>query len=129
MTNGQTASEIHSELSLYHDKGLTADRIKEIDAHREAYEKELSEKIGEIALTRRFPQTAFVLAPLSFTPLFKDILTPVLKNELNLEEEILTLKPDVIGLNAQNFDEDETNILIASRFFHKLHGCGEIDGA
>jgi hypothetical protein len=122
----QTMKEIHSELLLYHENNLAAERSKEIESHLTEYKKMLIERLQSETL-RRFPGNAFVLAPLSFTELFKDVLAPVIKDELNIKTEILTLKADVLSMSAEGGTED-TNISVASRFFHKLHGCGEFEG-
>ncbi len=121
---GRDTREVYSELTLYHEKGLTDTRIKEMDAVFEEYKTLIEEKLEEHASVRRFPKAALVLAPHSFTDLFKDILTPVVKEQFGVTREMLTLESDVLSKTAEG--EDDANVTINSRFFHKLHGCGEV---
>lgn len=120
----QTSAEVYSELTLYSENGLAKDREKEIAATLEEYTQSVSQYVHDHVTTRRFPRSAFILAPHTFTQLFKQTLTPLLKNELGITTDPLTLTEAVFNLGTT--EHHDTNISIASRFFHKLHGCGEI---
>ncbi len=121
----QDAKEIYSELTLYHEHGLSPSREKEIETGLKQYTEALTEKLKEHTFARRFPKEAFVLAPLTFTELFKDVLTPFVKTELNIQSEIISFKEETLNMTTLS-DIEDVNISIASRFFHKLHRCGEI---
>jgi hypothetical protein len=124
----QTAKEIYSMLELFHSNDLTPEQTGEIEQGLNTYTTMLKTALRAHASTRRFPRQAFVLAPASFTNLFSTVLNPVLKDELGLTSDLLTLTNDVLGATATH-DEADLSTMITSRFFHKLHGCGEIDPA
>ncbi len=124
--NNQTTKEIYSMLELFHNKSLTDVHSEEIKLGLTEYTEKLTEALHEHVSTRRFPKKAFVLAPASFSDLFCEVLNPIIKREFGIDSEILTLTPGVLGETATH-DESDMNIIVTSRFFHKLHGCGEID--
>jgi hypothetical protein len=128
MTKGdQNAKGIHSELTLYHEHGLTESREKEIEARVIEYTSALSEGLTEHTSTRRFPKQAFVLAPLSYTEFFKDLLAPIIEKELDIPGDILTLSPDTLGTEENEIDD--MNMMIVGHFFHKLHRSDEVESA
>lgn len=125
VNEGETAKEMYALLEMYSKNELADDARARVENALKTYIQEVSESIKEQAAARRFPKTAFVLAPSPFTDLFVTVLDKTLHDTLGITGELLTLAPDV--LNATALDESDTNISIASRFFHKLHGCGEIE--
>jgi hypothetical protein len=124
----ETAREMYSLLELYHRNELTPEVGVRVKQALDKYIEIIREELATQARSRRFPKIAFVLAPSPFTPLFTTILEPFLRESLGISGEILTLKEDVLGTTPTH-DENDANIMITSRFFHKLHGCGEIDAA
>jgi hypothetical protein len=124
--DGQTAREIYSMLELYHAQNLTAVQAEEVEKGLAQYTVALEKALQERAHSKRFPKQTFVLAPGSFSPLFSTLLKPLLEKQLGAHSEILTLTSDVLGSTGTH-NENDTSTIITSRFFHKLHGCGEID--
>jgi hypothetical protein len=121
-----TAKEMYSLLELYEKNELNEDGKNSVAKHLTEYAEAVQKSIEGHASTRRFPKTAFVLAPTPFTPLFTTVLSPILKETLGSTGDILTLPLDELG-STPSHDENDANLAITSRFFHKLHGCGEID--
>ncbi len=122
----QTAKEIYSMLELFHANNLTPEQAQEIEGSLNEYTQKLKDELKKHSDTRRFPKQAFVLAPSSFTELFRTILNPVLKEGLGIASGTLIFTQDILGATATH-DEADLSTMITSRFFHKLHGCGEID--
>jgi hypothetical protein len=122
----QTAKEIHSLLELFHAQNLAPLQNEEVSQALNQYATMLKTALEEHANIRRFPKQAFILAPASFTELFRSVLDPILKEELGVTSDILTINSDVLGTTGTH-DKADMSTQITSRFFHKLHGCGEID--
>lgn len=124
----ETAREMYSLLTLYHKGELTNDSAARVKSALTAYADTVKTALDAQARSRRFPKTAFVLAPSPFTPLFTAVLEPFLRESLGIQGELLNLNESILG-ETPTHDVDDANIIITSRFFHKLHGCGEIDVA
>jgi hypothetical protein len=121
-----TSKEMHTLLELYMKNELSPDVKEKIHGHLSAYGEAVTAALAPHGGARRFPKTAFLLAPTPFTPLFKEILEPILKDSLGTMGTILEMKDDILNASSIH-DASDINISITSRFFHKLHGCGEID--
>ncbi len=124
--SNRTSQEIHSLLTLYQEGKLAPDDASRIQNVLNDYTSRIQAELHEHASLRRFPKEAFVLAPASFTLLFKDLLDPVLKAEIALEHEVLTLPRDNFGSTGTH-DMNDDHVSVVSHFFHKLNTCGEID--
>ncbi len=122
-----TAEEMYSILKLYHKNELTPEIRSTVEKHLGAYTESLKQAVMSHAVTRRFPKTAFILAPSPFTALFREVLEPVLRKDLEITGELLSMDDHEELGSTPSHDEEDTNLAITSRFFHKLHGCGEID--
>lgn len=122
----ETAKEMYALLELFSNGGLSADVAPTVEAKLNAYVATVRKALESHAEARRFPKVAFVLAPTPFTPLFVSLLEPVIRETLGIKSDILTLEHDELG-STPSHDENDANLTITSRFFHKLHGCGEID--
>lgn len=125
-TSERTAQEIHSLLTLYHEGKLAKDDEKRMENVLTNYTTRIQSALHEHAVLRRFPREAFILAPSSFTELFKSLLHPVLTHEIGLEHELHTLPRDNFGTTPTH-DSDDDHLSVLSHFFHKLNSCGEID--
>jgi len=125
MTNErETGKEMYS-LLLLHERGeLTDEMHARVEKELNTYKEAISAALDEHAQLRRFPKTAFVLAPAPFTKLFATLLEPVLTKNLGINGAPLILDDSVLNMNANNIADP--NLAISSRFFHKLHGCGEL---
>ena len=82
--------------------------------------------LTDAACHRTLPST-FVITT---QPHFRDVITTVIdstaKQIVGEHAHAFTLPHEVLeGIAGHNFEPD-TFITIAARFFHKLHGCGEI---
>jgi hypothetical protein len=122
----ESSQEMYSLLTLYQKGDLTVEVANRVKTVLEGYRKTVEESLAIQARSRRFPKVTFILAPTPFTPLFTSLLEPYLRSSLNVTGDILTLKEDVLGASPTH-DKEDVNLTIASRFFHKLHGCGEIE--
>jgi hypothetical protein len=128
MTNDRdTAKEMYALLELYHKNEPTEAASVVVEKQLHIYRDTVRENLRAHANARRFPRTAFILAPSPFTPLFTQILEPILREDVGITGELLTMEDQELG-STPSHDEEDANLSIASRFFHKLHGCGEIDG-
>jgi hypothetical protein len=125
-TSGKTTQEVHSLLTLYERDNLSSADSKQIEAVLTQYAENLVGELRPHAAARSFPLMAFVLAPTSYTPLFKKILEPILTEILGITTEVLTLPNDNIG-STPTHDMNDDHIAVLSHFFHKLHSCGEIE--
>ena len=124
----ETAQEMYTLLKLYHDGNLTDEVASRVKNALDAYIDTVRDALNAKASSRRFPKVAFIIAPSPFTPLFTTLLTPYLRDSLGISSEILNFDDTILGASPTH-DEQDANLSIASRFFHKLHGCGEIDPA
>ena len=120
----ETATEMYSQLELYERNELTVEAALPVKSALDSYMTSLSESLSSHTTTKRFPKTAFILAPSPFTTLFTSLLEPFLRDTLGVSGEILRLEDNVLNASTHTVDD---NLSISSRFFHKLHGCGEID--
>lgn len=123
--NERTANEIHSLLTLSMHDELAEKEKSEVEKVLSAYSKRVGEALKNHAPEHRFPKNAFILAPTSFTQLFKHVLTPILRDEIGVGSEPLTFPREHLD-SSPTHDEQDDHIAIAASFFHKLHGCGEM---
>jgi hypothetical protein len=123
-----TGSEVRSLLSLYGEDKLAPKDREFTQAILSTYTEGIREALRSHAGTHRLPRTAFILAPSSFTHLFKELIEPVFKDEIGLSKEFMVLPREHID-SLPTHDEQDDHLGVAANFFHKLHGCGEIGEA
>jgi hypothetical protein len=122
----KTEIEIGSLLTLYESGSLEKTLREQLDKEFKFFAKKFEESMSEHFVTRRFPKTAFLLAPEPYSELFVTELTPFIRDVFHADQTLLTINTET--LKEISFHESNDPYLsITSRFFHKLHACGEID--
>lgn len=122
----RTSVEIASLFELLEAGSLTKTANDEVETHLKTFANVLKESMRNHFTTRRFPKTAFLLAPSPMSALLLRELTPFLQEITHTDQALLTLQPKMFK-EISYHDVPDIGLGIATRFFHKLHGCGEIE--
>ncbi len=121
----KTAADVLSLIALYTDDRLEESAKHELDQFVSEYTTVLKEKLTNLFHSRRIPKQIMLLTDPLLTPFYTRILTPVLQ-ELGVDtNSILSLEESYIDEIAYKSASD-LHLSLMARFFHKLHGCGEI---
>jgi len=110
---------------------MSALRGKSLDpsahaAHAQAYDDALREKLTELFAYVPIPGTVVTTAPPGLQTFFSQRILANIEAVTGNRPTILELHPSILKEIANSENQDPF-ITVASRFFHKLHGCGEIE--
>lgn len=122
----KTELEIGSLLALSESGSLEKTLHDQLEQEFKSFFKKFGESMSTHFVTRRFPKTAFLLVSEPYRELFVTALTPFIRDVFHADQTLLMINPEI--LKEISFrDSVDPYISVTSRFFHKLHACGEID--
>jgi len=122
----RTAVEIASLFELLEAGSLTKTAEEEVQKSVNSFVRILEESMRKNFTTRRFPKTAFILAPNTLTRLLVKEMSPFIQTVIHDDQALLTFSADLLK-EISYHDVPDPYLSIVARFFHKLHGCGEIE--
>jgi Ethanolamine utilization protein EutJ (predicted chaperonin) len=123
---GGSIEDAQSTLRAY-DEGTVHDNIKsEVEAIIAAYEIEVTKTLKGIRSQSGMPHTVIVTALPQTESFFKNKIPSILKKVTNSSMTVLELKKSILNEIAEK-ENNDVFITLAGRFFHKLHGCGELE--
>lgn len=127
MTEGQGVPHEHalSQLRGYQEKTLSEDESRVVEGYLVQYRQITAQTLQKIYDDYHVPQTIVVTSSPEIRGILSEqimlILNEVTKNTHNVLELDDHLVRDIATESADVF------LAISGRFFHKLHGCGEIE--
>jgi len=123
---GGNPEHVHSTLRGYVEKTLSDAQLKETEGLVEKYRTVVSDAFKEFHKDKNIPHTFAITAAPQLEAFYKKILPEIAGSTLGGKYTVLEIK-DKDSHAIPSPPETDVFILLASRFFHKLHGCGEID--
>lgn len=90
------------------------------------YQQHMVEALTRILERRTLPTQIIITAHPPFEKLFSQILHTAFTQVLGKEPEILHIDPKIVNEISHGADND-VYLALSARFFHKLHGCGELN--
>lgn len=123
---GGSTEDVLSYLKALGEQALHDAESTKSKGHLTQYKKHLAEMLEELRTQRPLPQTMVITALPQLEPLFRSVIPEVAHHITNSDYTILEMQKGILNEIATKNNSD-VFITIASRFFHKLHGCGEID--
>ena len=115
-----------SSLQALAENTSSPQSIEALKLHLETYTQDLTHTIESIHKNMNIPTTVVVTAQPAMRALFSTLAKDVLSNITQTTPTVLELDTKILDEVALRNNQD-IFIAIASRFFHKLHGCGEIE--
>ena len=111
----------------YGEGTLSDDKNPEVRDALSAYQETLGKAIQELTIDKSIPSTMIVTALPEVEPLFRLVVPETANKVTGMQYKIIQIKQQILNEIALENNHD-TFISVSSRFFHKLHGCGEIEG-
>lgn len=121
-----TGEHALSLLRAYADGTLSDDERTRIEGYLKPYNEALSEVFSTLHKHHSIPTMLSVTA-LSQLDAFFRAHVPVIAQEISNSEETIAEASQAAFEGLSEGDDPDIFIALASRFFHKLHGCGQID--
>ncbi len=122
-TTGKPAADIQSHMSLVgKDAHLNT---AEFGDHIDAYKKQIIETITTLLEHRAIPADIIITAHRPFEQFFAPIIENAFKETLHNEPHILSIRQSIVD-EISDGAGDDVYLALGARFFHKLHGCGEL---
>ena len=121
---GKPSSDILSTLEAHGDD--TALEEPDFSEQIASYKEKITEAVNTILTRRIFPTDIIITAPRPYEPLFKKIIEGALESALEKKVSVITVPSKVIE-EISHGSGDDVYLALAARFFHKLHGCGEVN--
>lgn len=123
-TKGSTAGEAKALLCAHTGDTLNSETITQVSSYLTTYKESLTHLVVDLVVDKRLPSTMIVVADDVFTPLLKTLVPEAFSKTTNDTYTVLTIDSSVLTDIADN--TTDTALILAVRFFHKLHGCGDI---
>lgn len=126
ITTGKPASDVESYMTMAKDEqglALSNQFFENTICH---YEREIMESLQELQDHYALPKDIILTAQKSYEQFFEPMVRKASKNVLQKEPHILSLRQSVIDELSKDANGD-VYLAIGARFFHKMHGCGEVD--
>lgn len=123
-TTNKPSVDIQSHMSFVGDEAhlLTSD----FEPHIAEYEQALTELIVHIMSRRTIPQDIIITTHKPYEHFFAPLIVRAFEQALHVQPNVLSIREGIIKEISNGADED-VYLALAARFFHKLHGCGELD--
>jgi hypothetical protein len=90
-----------------------------------AYESNVMGGVTQVQMHRIFPNDVIFTAHEPYSSFFKDMVSRGVKMATGKEAMFTSVDPSLIEEICQGAGND-IYLALAARFFHKLHGCGEL---
>ena len=114
--------EIESEIAEYTPNSALPESLILV---RERYEKHVEEALTDLLTRRMIPGDIIITAQKKDYQFFKEALENALKRICAQNVRIISIEDQIVREVSGNTEPD-TYLALGARFFHKLHGCGEI---
>ncbi len=121
---GKPSSDILSTLEAHGDD--TALEEPDFSEQIASYKEKITEAVNGILTRRIFPTDVIITASRPYEPLFKKVIEQTLESTLEKKVSVITVPRKVIE-EISHGSGDDVYLALAARFFHKLHGCGEVN--
>ncbi len=121
---GKPSSDILSTLQAQGDDTELAE--PDFTEQIASFKEKISEAVKGILTRRIFPNDVIITTHRPYGPLFKKIIDEALESALEKKVSVITVEPKVIE-EISHGSGDDVYLALAARFFHKLHGCGEVN--
>lgn len=122
-TNKPTA-DIESHMSVAGDDSHLSDPF--LNEEMQNYEQNLIALFQMILEHRTLPSDIILTAQSGYEPFFQPIVERAYKKVMHTGAKIITVRQSIVE-GSEDKSIDDMYLIISSRFFHKLHGCGEED--
>lgn len=123
LTKRPTADVLSMVVDCTHEKIDESPLKLIIETYIERYAEALKEAMKNTVI----PDDVILTTRRGFEPLAKYMLTEAFKRVTKTKHRIRTLEPKIVDEITKGTGDD-VYLALETRFFHKLHGCGEIDG-
>ncbi len=112
--------DIRNQLISYNEtvNPVLKDEIKE-------YQKQLVSAITQILQNRTLPNDIIVTSHSPFTQTCKQIIEDALSQASSEKHKVITIEKNLIEQISEGTEHD-AYLAISARFFHKLHGCADM---
>lgn len=123
---GRPEADIRS--TLMEQNATTPFPVEVYEAFVSAYSVQLLEHLNNQLTQRILPATVILSAPAPYAQLFKEMISKVLKDLSPYTHTILLVEPPLLidPTTTVSAGMDDVYLAASIRFFHKLHGCIEI---
>ena len=122
----KSKEDIISQLRTLDENSADESARANIDTLLKTFDNELQKTLSKVFETNRIPYKIITSSQPDLQDLFAHRI-PVIAHRVTGEKySSLELQPKLLDEIAQEVNKD-VFITMASRFFHKLHGCGEIE--
>lgn len=122
----KSVTDIQSSIQAFGDD--TALLPPEFEEQMQVYEKSVTESLQEILSRRMLPGEVVVTVPQQYEKLFKQMIERAFQEAIKRKPAVVTIDPRVVQEISEGEDGD-LYLALGARFFHKLHGCGELNSA
>ncbi len=120
-------ADIISLLRGYTENTLTQHAHEEVEVSIAPYSAAVQKVFSDIMVYRAIPGTCIITAQPQYNDLFKQLITRAVDDITKVTHTSLMLPHEAFeNISAPDASPD-IFITTSARFFHKLHGCGEID--
>lgn len=122
-TNKPTA-DIESHMSVTGDNSHLSDPF--LNEEIQNYEQHLVSLFNKILEHRTLPPDIVITAQNAYEPFFQPIIERAYKKVMRSDGKIISVRQSIVE-GSENNSIDDMYLIVSARFFHKLHGCGEVD--
>lgn len=124
--SGGTTEDAVSQLRTFSEQTTNKDSRKKMQTYFASYTESVSEAIRIITEDKALPQTIAITAPPQLEDFFAQTLPCIAEEATGVKYTILNFQKGLLDEIAVNHNADVLTA-VTSRFFHKLHGCGEFE--
>lgn len=121
-----TSTDVLSILRAYEEKRLANEDADLVKRHITLFFDTLKKRMMEGFEQMRVPKTFVVISEIGLDALFGEGMRSVITTFAHTESRVLAFNHELGNAVAEGEDHD-MYLKMSARFFHKLHGCGEID--
>lgn len=121
---GKPSSDIISDLQAHGEKSALEE--PDYSAQIDSFKEQITEAVGHILTRRIFPTDIIITAHQPYEPLFKNVIEQTLESILEKKISIITADSKIVD-ELSHGSNDDVYLALSARFFHKLHGCGEMN--
>ena len=113
-------------LKAYAEGTLSDAKQAEVSDSLMPYKESVEKTFADLHAEKTVPKTMVITSLPELEPLFRTVIPSVAEKTIGTDAKVIEIKRSVLS-ELGDGDYEDVFISIASRFFHKLHGCGEID--
>ena len=121
--SGRPAADIRSSLLDLPENAPV--NLSQFEPFTSLYIEQLVAHIQKINEQRVFPEHIIISTHAPYTPLFKELIRQAIIKAVGREHIIVVIDTNLLG-NIVNKSDQDLYLAVSARFFHKLHGCGEM---